>query len=50
MDNAAIYKLTIVIANKTFGTAWLITATCLYSTGHWIGGSVALALGVWIWI
>jgi hypothetical protein len=27
--------------------AYIITAICLYSTGHWIGGSVATVLAAW---
>lgn len=27
--------------------AYIITAICLFSAGHWIGGSVATVLAAW---
>jgi hypothetical protein len=38
------------LANHTYCMAWYITATCLYSTGHLIGGCVALIMGTWVLI
>lgn len=32
--------------NVFVNNAWLITATVLYSTGHWIGATVALVIGL----
>lgn len=32
--------------NRPLAHAWLIAATLLYSTGHWIGGTVAVVVAV----
>lgn len=35
-----------VAFNRPLAHAWLIAATVLYSTGHWIGGTVAVVVAV----
>jgi hypothetical protein len=35
-------------SNVAFANAWLITATILFSTGHWIGGIFACGMTLFI--
>ena len=36
------------VINVTYGQAWLMISTILFSTQHWIGATAALAMGIWM--
>ena len=37
-----------IVQNKAAASQWFIAATCLFSFGHWIGGTVAIAMGFYM--